>query len=518
MKRKSTILLSLLLTLTAVFSMPTLSSCDDGVEISFATATAEEIEPITRKVGDLYGKLPVPTREGYTFLGWKTEKMGGEYARRSVKVEKDIDHTLYAKWRKDEEEITFPLEVKKERLDGADGATFYIDEEGKLYAWGQNDQGQVGDGSTKDRLSPKAVMTDKKWAQIDGDEHGRMYGIDEDGGLWSWGTRKKNVMDSLDTTPPRLTPERIIPDKKFCAIETGRGFSRGFALALDINGGLWAWGDNYYGQLGQGGESSGVTDPWTDSGNDTPVRIKKDVRFVEISTNGETCGAIDEEGKLWLWGDNEHGELANGKVYDGNDLSTSMSWLSSSTPTVAVQSEGIRFTQIYCDLETTFAIDSEGNIWGCGDNHVGALGDGTRENTSILKQITEEVRFTQLATRFALDEYGGLWEWGLQSTGLISEFACIHLEAIPKHNKNCDTVVPTVKESDFSLYTPFKVENFLSCVNCFYILDKNSSLWGWFSQTEPLTNNCSYLGNGTSGWESGIIFYNPVKIIGKGVR
>ena len=183
MKRKSTIILSLLLTLTAVFSMPTLSSCDDGVEISFATATAEEIEPITRKVGDLYGKLPVPTREGYTFLGWKTEKMGGEYARRSVKVEKDIDHTLYAKWRKDEEEITFPLEVKKERLDGADGATFYIDEEGKLYAWGQNDQGQVGDGSTKDCLSPKAVMADKKWAQVDGDEHGRLYGIDEDGGL-----------------------------------------------------------------------------------------------------------------------------------------------------------------------------------------------------------------------------------------------------------------------------------------------------------------------------------------------
>ena len=208
MKRKSTILLSLLLTLTAVFSMPTLSSCDDGVEISFATATAEEIEPITRKVGDLYGKLPVPTREGYTFLGWKTEKMGGEYARRSVKVEKDIDHTLYAKWRKDEVKITFPLEVKKERLDG----NFYINEAGELYAWGNNASGQLGDGTTETRLSPVAVLTDKKWAQVDTDEHARVYAIDENGGLWSWGSRREIPTPGKDEEIC-LIPERIMPNK-----------------------------------------------------------------------------------------------------------------------------------------------------------------------------------------------------------------------------------------------------------------------------------------------------------------
>ena len=518
MKRKSTIILSLLLTLTAVFSMPTLSSCDDGVEISFATATAEEIEPITRKVGDLYGKLPVPTREGYTFLGWKTEKMGGEYARRSVKVEKDIDHTLYAKWRKDEEEITFPLEVKRERLAGDEGATFYIDESGQLYSWGKNDQGQLGDGTTETRLSPVVVLTEKKWAKVEGDGHQRIYGIDEDGGLWSWGTRKKNLSSSSDATPPQLTPERIMPNKKFCAIETGRGFYRHFALALDVNGGLWAWGDNYYGQLGQGGESSGVTDPWTDSGNDTPVRIKKDVRFVEISTNGETCGAIDEEGKLWLWGDNENGELANGKVYDGNDLSTSFSWLSSSTPTVAVETEGIQFTQVFCEAGNTFVIDSEGNIWGCGDNSGGALGDGTKESKSILQQSTEGLRFTYVVTRYALDDYGAIWHWGSQSNRLLNEFTCIHFEDNPQHDKNCEGMFSLVPvESDFSLNNAIKVEEFYQVLFSCYVLDENECLWGWFSQyAPPYSNFPLYLGLGASGWESGITFHNPVKIIDKG--
>lgn len=485
MKRKSTILLSLLLTLTAVFSMPILSSCDDGVEISFATATAEEIEPITRKVGDLYGKLPVPTREGYTFLGWKTEKMGGEYARRSVKVEKDIDHTLYAKWRKDEEEITFPLEVKKERIDGAGiygGTTFYIDENGGMYAWGKNDQGQVGDGTTETRLSPVAVMTDKKWAQVDGDDFGKMYGIDEDGGLWSWGTRKKNVADAYETTPPQLTPERIMPNKKFCAIEAGWGFYRHFALALDVNGGLWAWGDNYYGQLGQGGGSN----PLKDSGDDTPVRIKKDTRFVEISTNGETCGAIDEEGKLWLWGDNLNGELGSGKIYDGDDLSTSMSWLSSSTPTVAIETEGVRFSKVKCSLVNTFAIDEEGNIWGCGGNDNSVIKNSASKHISKMTQITKEVRYVQLglypSMLVILDEYGMIWWCGWDGDSLLHCYSCLHDVEIAHTKDICEYFIESKPiEAEACYINNFNVNFFYYASDMFYVFCREKELWGWHS-------------------------------------
>ena len=475
MKRKSTILLSLLLTLTAAFSMPILSSCDDGVEISFATATEEYFEPITRKTGDLYGKLPVPTREGYTFLGWKTEKMGGEYARRSVKVEKDIDHTLYAKWRKDEEEITFPLEVKKERLDG----NFYINERGRLYAWGNNESGQLGDGTTEDRLSPVAVMTDKKWAQVDGDSHGRIYGIDEDGGLWSWGSRRKKPTAGKDEEIC-LIPERIMPNKKFCAIETGWGFYRHFALALDVNGGLWAWGDNYYGQLGQGGETSGATDPWTDSGDDTPRRIKKDVRFVEISTDGETCGAIDEEGKLWLWGDNLNGQLASGKVFDGNDLSTSFSWLSSSIPTVAIETEGVYFTQVYCTTYNTFALDNEGNIWGCGGDFFDTLGNREKADSSILIQLTSDIRFKQIRSAspsVALDDYGDLWWWGSDRFELLHKVECLkdHL-----HENICKGACsPIPIEMDFYGQYDLGVVSFYKSSYKIYILNNKNEVWGW---------------------------------------
>ena len=477
MKKKGSVLLGAWMLLTAVFSMPILSSCDDGVEISFATATEEYFEPITRKTGDLYGKLPVPTREGYTFLGWKTEKMGGEYARRSVKVEKDIDHTLYAKWRKDEEEITFPLEPKKESLDGGGGATFYIDEEGQLYAWGKNDQGQLGDGTTENRLSPVAVMTDKKWAQVAGDDFGRKYGIDEEGGLWSWGSRKTRPSSDSDTTPPQLTPERIMPNKKFCRIEAGWGEYRHFALALDVNGGLWVWGDNYYGQLGQGGETSGTTNPWEDSGDDTPRRIKKDVRFVEISTNGETCGAIDEEGKLWLWGDNLNGQLASGKVFDGNDLSTSFSWLASSIPTVAIETEGVYFTQVYCTTYNTFALDNEGNIWGCGSDFFDRLGNREKADSSILIQLTSDIRFKQIRSAspsVALDDYGDLWWWGSDRFELLHKVECLkdHL-----HEHACEGAFsPVPVEVDcYGL----DIVAFYKSSHRIYIFNSKNEVWGW---------------------------------------
>jgi alpha-tubulin suppressor-like RCC1 family protein len=307
-----------------------------------------------------------------------------------------------------------------------------------------------------------------------------------------------------------------MPNKKFCRIESEWGFFRHFALALDVNGGLWVWGDNYYGQLGQGGESSGATDPWTDSGNDTPVRIKKDVRFVEIATNGEACGAIDEEGKLWLWGDNENGELANGKVYDGNDLSTSMSWLSSSTPAVAIETEEIRFSKVYCMKQNTFVIDYEGNIWGCGNDYFERLGNAKNADSSVLIQITSEVRFKEIgyfSPSVALDEYGGLWWWGYDRYELCHVAECLKLHI---HDESCEGVIACtpieIEVYDFPIITSFAKS---TCA--MYVLSDKSEVFSWTRKIKLSVEwVIFYLGDGTSGWDSGKTFHNPVKIIDKG--
>lgn len=75
-------------------------------------------------------------------------------------------------------------------------------------------------------------------------------------------------------------------------------------LALDNQGSVWAWGKNYYGQLGIGS---------TDDSS-TPVLVKKDLTtyltdIVYIDAGFEHSLAIDKDGQIWVWGRNKYAEL-----------------------------------------------------------------------------------------------------------------------------------------------------------------------------------------------------------------
>ena len=71
-------------------------------------------------------------------------------------------------------------------------------------------------------------------------------------------------------------------------------------MAIRTDGSLWAWGNNEYGQLGDG----------TTINRFEPVKIMEDVAFV--STNGFSTMAIRADGSLWAWGDNSDGQLGDG--------------------------------------------------------------------------------------------------------------------------------------------------------------------------------------------------------------
>ena len=58
------------------------------------------VDPVTKKIeiGAPYGELPTPIRDGATFMGWFTEKYGGDKVMSSTKVTNSQNHTLYAQW------------------------------------------------------------------------------------------------------------------------------------------------------------------------------------------------------------------------------------------------------------------------------------------------------------------------------------------------------------------------------------------------------------------------------------
>jgi len=117
-----------------------------------------------------------------------------------------------------------------------------ITTDGTLWAWGLNSYGQLGDGTTTNRLSP--VQVGSGFAQV---AAGYLHtvALKADGTLWAWGYNGFGQLGD-GTTTQRLSP-----------VQVGSGFAQVAAgylhtVALKADGTLWAWGYNYYGQLGDG--------------------------------------------------------------------------------------------------------------------------------------------------------------------------------------------------------------------------------------------------------------------------
>ncbi|HJJ01170.1 MAG TPA: hypothetical protein OIM11_08555 [Coriobacteriaceae bacterium] len=126
-------------------------------------------------------------------------------------------------------------------------------EDGSVWAWGANHVGQLGDGTTEDKLSPIKVMDSTRIAWTTGSS--TSLALDTDGSIWGWG----------GVLYPNYTnhPTRILDGVK--DVYWGGGFiSAGQYAAIKNDGSVWTWGNNDYGQLGNG----------TTENSNLPVRVQ----------------------------------------------------------------------------------------------------------------------------------------------------------------------------------------------------------------------------------------------------
>lgn len=230
-------------------------------------------------------------------------------------------------------------------VEAGDRYTIAIKEDGTLWAWGKNNYGQLGDGTTTDRLTPVKVMSGVKSVAAGGNLHpcAHTMAIKEDGSLWAWGANGDGQLGD-GTTIMRLTPVQVMNGVKSVAAkmdhtfavredgtlwawgwcfygELGDGTSRGVVtpvqvmsgiksvtagqlhtLAIKEDGTLWAWGDNEYGQLGDGTTSIRLS----------PIQVMSSVK--SVAAGGYHTLAIKEDGTLWAWGYNSKGQLGDGST------------------------------------------------------------------------------------------------------------------------------------------------------------------------------------------------------------
>ncbi|MDL2235757.1 hypothetical protein LJC07_06370 [Christensenellaceae bacterium OttesenSCG-928-L17] len=312
--------------------------------------------------------------------------------------------------------------------------SFAVDTNGQLYAWGNNNRGQLGVGSTNKTVrSPTrvngngAISTSTNIIDIAaGYYHG--IALDNHGTVYSWG---ENVKGELGTGKGSTTMKC---DKKDCAIApvtvpglSGISFLRAnnwLSAAVSSSGRVYMWGDNSATQI------TGSSSPDTVY---TPLEIThgalSSATVRDLALTGTSTLAIDTSGRLYSWGDGSNGRLGLGSTNRVSDpaLVNGQGELSS---TANIASVGAGNGAVY-------AIDQSGKLYAWGANGYGQVGlaDGNLSDVTSPRlingrpnsPITNSTKITAIASgsmaihALALASDGALYAWGNDSFGQIGD-------------------------------------------------------------------------------------------------
>ena len=232
---------------------------------------------------------------------------------------------------------------------------------GEAYCWGGNGHGQLGDGTTTDRIVPTPLSGGLLFKLITG---GRSHncGITMGDQVYCWG---QNLAFEGGANVDRLVPTLVPTSVTFATLTAGWISTCG----LSTTGAAYCWGGGGSGQIGDG----------TFIGKGSPTPVAGGFTWVMIEMRGQTgCGLITT-GESYCWGENDGGELGNGTVPTDSPVPVAIAGPDFSAFTV-IQSGG----EAGCGL-----IGTPGRPRCWGPNNHAQVGDGTK----TMRTVPTPVRF-----------------------------------------------------------------------------------------------------------------------------
>ena len=258
---------------------------------------------------------------------------------------------------------------------------------GYLYAWGRNNYGQIGNGTTSNsgKTSPIQVGSDK-W--IDAScGLGFNIGIMEDLTLWGWGRNNVGQLGQGNTTD-YSSPVQIGSAENWSKCAAGNYHT----LVVNSDGEIWNCGSG----AGAPGNTLGQIGSLTD--------------WKRPTAGANRSGCVKTDGTLWMWGNNANGSLGDGTTTEENSpiqIGSNTNWKIVTTGN-----------------QQTLAVTTDGTLWGWGSNNLGQLAQGNTTNYSSPVQIGSDttwshVHYSPRANTSNALKTDTLWSFGSNGEGIL---------------------------------------------------------------------------------------------------
>ena len=325
---------------------------------------------------------------------------------------------------------TPPWPIAFVQVSGGDGHTLGITHTGELWAWGYNSSGQLGDNTTTNRLVPTRIdnlpSSEMTPYSVVGIAAGSAYSlaITDDGALWAWGNNMDGQLGD-NTTTNRHIPIRIdsLPSNGMMPGSIIGVYAGGHhSLALTDDGALWAWGANAFGRLGDGTTTQRNVPTRID---DLPSNGMMPYSVVSIAAGHHHSLALTDDGALWAWGNNGQGRLGDNTTthrYVPTRIDDSIS--NAMIPGSVIG--------ISAGTQHSLALTDDGGLGAWGGNTSGQLGDNTTTNRHVPTRIDSLPSNTMTQGSvvgisagsnhsLAITGTGQLWAWGSNGSGRLGD-------------------------------------------------------------------------------------------------
>ena len=322
---------------------------------------------------------------------------------------------------------------------------------GEVYCWGRNQEDVLGAGGGPDSMVPQAVSTSEALVTFSALTI-HTCARNMSGEAFCWGSNRSGQIGNGLSSGTSASPARAGAPRTFDQISAGGSHT----CARTSTGQVFCWGDNDYGQLGDG----------TFDQSSTPTQVIGGHTFDQLATGGTHSCGLDAAGVLRCWGRNDAGQLGIANMNTNLDAPTQVD-------------QAGPFTHVAAGPEHTCAITSAGATYCWGGNSDGQLGQSTQGSDSPAALLvggnhTFVTVFAGTTHSCGLEAGGALWCWGANNNGQLGD------------GTNVPSATP-VQVSGGHSFAQVDAGNLHNCA-----IDLNGVAYCWGSNSE------GRLGNGTN--------------------